>query len=66
MRPRHDKEPEVPISGRVPFPELIVPLDKYYKQYGWNRYVTPLTTKQSIRDGHIYAVTFSRRTRYRI
>ena len=38
--------------------KLIVPLDKYYKQYGWNRYVTPLTTKQSIRDGHIYAVTF--------
>ena len=59
MRPRHDKEPEVPISGHVPFPKkLIVPLDKYYKQYGWNRYVTPLTTKQSIHNGHIYAVTF--------
>ena len=38
--------------------KLIVPLDKYYKQYGWNSYVTPLTTKQSIRGGHIYAVTF--------
>ena len=38
--------------------KLIVPLDKYYKQYGWNNYLTPLTTKQSIRDGHTYAVTF--------
>ena len=38
--------------------KLIVPLDKYYKQYAWNSYVTPLTTKQSIREGHIYAVTF--------
>lgn len=44
-----------PLIGRQ---KLIVPLNDYYKAYGWDKYLAPFTTSQGTRGGDIYTVTF--------